>query len=51
MKRNTIYVLMFGYLGFSISVFAKLQFYNWQFYAITVPIIIVVVYHERNQKD
>jgi len=35
------------YLGFALSVFADVHFYNWRFYAIVVPTIILIVWSQK----
>jgi len=30
------------YLGFALSIFANIHFYDWRFYAIGVPTIILI---------
>jgi hypothetical protein len=39
------------YLGFAVSYFANVHFYDWQFYAIAVPFFIIVKITKFNQKE
>ena len=39
------------YLGFAISQFADLHWFNWQFYAIIVPFFILAKITKFNQKE
>jgi hypothetical protein len=39
------------YLGFAISIFANLHWYNWQFYAISVPFFILAKITNFNKDE
>ena len=34
-------------LGASLSVFANIHFYNWQFYTIVIPVIALVMWSQE----
>jgi hypothetical protein len=37
------------YLGFAVSVFANIHFYNWQFWAILVPFFVIAKITDFNK--
>jgi hypothetical protein len=39
------------YLGFAVSVFANIHWFDWQFYAIIVPFFIIAKITKFNQKE
>ena len=38
------------YLGGSLSMFANVKFYNWQFYIIVVPVVALVLWSQEGEK-
>ena len=42
MIKKLIPCLYAVYLGMALSLFANTHFYNWQFYAILVPVTVLV---------
>lgn len=45
-KLFTFKNLSFFYLGFAISHFGNVPFYDWKFYAIIVPFVILNAFHK-----
>lgn len=39
------------YLGFAISIFGNLHFFNWQFWAILVPFFVIAKATKFNNDD
>jgi hypothetical protein len=50
MKR-LVELLAPAYLGFALSAFANVSWYQWQFYAIIVPFYILVKLTDFNKED
>lgn len=39
------------YLGFALSVFADLHIFNWEFYAIIVPFVLLESFRNKYKKQ
>ena len=46
MKRYLLYI----YLGIALEAFADLHFYNWEFYAILIPVTILETFANYKTK-
>lgn len=43
--------LMYFYLGFSLGLFAKLTFTDWEFYAIILPIVLLDTFSDIKKNE
>jgi hypothetical protein len=50
MKKSTLKSLAMAYLGFSVATFGNLGFDNWRFYAIIIPVAILLALSEPDEK-
>jgi len=41
MKRTILPYVIAGYLGFALSAFADVYWFQWEFYATLIPIVIL----------
>ena len=46
MKKYLLYI----YLGIALNAFANLHFYNWEFYAILIPVAILETFANYKTK-
>lgn len=50
MKKTTLRNIAMLYFGFALSAFGNINFDNWRFYAISIPVIILLAMSEDIQK-
>ena len=54
MKKSIINYAYCSFLGASLTLFADVHWYEWQFYAILIPTILLVemkVYHKNDEDE
>ena len=49
--KSALRILAGCYLGFSLSFFGNVHFFNWQYYAIIVPFFLVWVMSEEEDDE